>query len=97
MFLEELNMSQPRELFRGLCRKCPATTAPLWDGPDRGEPVGAGWLMNTIDFVAGERGLEGDYAHEVKKRARSCCFPVRSEEKARSGAGAAQAEVRGQI
>ncbi|MGC4074500.1 MAG: hypothetical protein QM760_18700 [Nibricoccus sp.] len=78
----ELNMSQLREFLRAFLRKFLATTTPFLKVPDRGEPVGAGWLMNTIDFVADGRGLESDFAHEVKKRAGSRCFLMRPEEKA---------------
>jgi hypothetical protein len=81
-------MSQLRELFRGLCEKRLATLAPLRALNGR-EPVGAGWLMNKSNFVAGGGGLEGDFEHEVKKGAGCGGLPRRcAEGKARAGSRA---------
>jgi hypothetical protein len=83
MIFVELNMSQLRERSGAFLRKLLATALPLLAGRDRGEPAGAGWLMNSIDFVASGRGLEGDFEYEVKKRSGSGALPAGSEENAR--------------
>lgn len=83
MFLEELNTGQLREAGRSFLRKCRATVLPLRGGPDRGKPVGAGWLMNRVNFVASGGGLEGDFEDEEKMRAGCGRLPGRSGEKAR--------------
>lgn len=56
--------------------------------PDREEPVGAGWLMNIIDFVAKARGLESDLADGVKKPAGCGGLPRRAKENVRAAGNA---------
>jgi hypothetical protein len=84
IFFEELNTSQAGGLFRAFAPKRLATISLRLTLPDRGEPVGAGWLMNIIDFVAKARGLESDLADGVKKPAGCGGLPRRSKENVRT-------------
>lgn len=78
MFLVELNTSQVIEFLGAFLRKCLQAMLPSSDKPDREIPVGAGWLMNKNHFVADDRMVEGNFAHEVKKCVGSAGSPVRA-------------------